>query len=402
MPLTPRQRLFRNAFSQLRVFPVLGWGGHELWQRFLSVPGTSTALAPHDCDLFLLAGEIPSQWRERIRAMVDTVARPRTVVWLRPSWHCEAPKGIRIHHSVASSRVESLRLSSLALELQANSGKAVPRQGHEAIQHVPGSAGSAVVLGPHFPGLPSGLQLELRLDGDRIRACEGVHNAFPLTPFSTTDPVKLGAGNLPALKVLLGRGSTMSAMESARWYNHISWMADFIALAGMPGAAAQLRPLRRLPDRDAFRRIVARVEPKLKPLCQGVGTVSASTVRRLGLSGPVARASGVAADARNEDAAYLSLGFEPVLETDGDAWARWRVHVRECEQSLNLIARGRNCPINAAEGPRGTFRQGDSVFVAPTTSLFPLLETRLRGLEWSQALLFIGSLDLSPLEAALQ
>jgi hypothetical protein len=31
-------------------------------------------------------------------------------------------------------------------------------------------------LGPYFPGLPSGLQVMLRMQGDRVRVCAGVTN----------------------------------------------------------------------------------------------------------------------------------------------------------------------------------------------------------------------------------
>lgn len=403
MGMTPRQRLFRSAFSQLRVFPVLGWGGRELWQRLLGVAGINPCQSPDDCDLFVLAGEIPSQWSRRLSTLLESAAQPCSVLWLRPAWQCESPAGLPIKHTVSPSRIEALRAATLADELLEHDDEERPRpQFERAPTEAPVTGGTSLVLGPHFPYLPSGLQLELRLDGERVLSCEGVHNAFPLTPLVGADPVKIGPGNLPALKILLGQKSSISALESARWYSHLSWMADFLMLAGFAGAASQLRPLRRLPDRMAFRRILTRVEPRLKAMCRGVGRISPGTVQRLDLRGPVARASGVAVDSRQEDSAYRSLGFEPVLESDGDAWARWSVRARECLQSLDLIARARQCPASVPEAPRGAFRHQSSVFVAPTTALYPLLETRLGGNEWSAALLFIASLDLCPQEAALQ
>src|SRR5690606_4769371 len=152
-----------------------------------------------------------------------------------------------------------LRASTLATELLDDAGQERQAPSFDPAPMTPPAPhhpGGSLVLGPHFPYLPSGLQLELCLDGERVLACEGVHNAFPLTPLIGADPVKIGPGNLPAIKILLGQKSSVSALESARWYSHLSWMSEFLMLAGMAGAAAQLRPLRRLPDRMAFRRIL--------------------------------------------------------------------------------------------------------------------------------------------------
>jgi Ni,Fe-hydrogenase III large subunit len=78
----------------------------------------------------------------------------------------------------------------------------------------------------------------------------------------------------------------------------------------------------------------------------GKGILSAEQVRQLGAVGPVARASGVAEDMRMLGyAAYSELGFEPVVETSGDSYARAKVRVRECYQSIELIRRAiRNLP----------------------------------------------------------
>jgi Ni,Fe-hydrogenase III large subunit len=70
----------------------------------------------------------------------------------------------------------------------------------------------------------------------------------------------------------------------------------------------------------------------------GTGRLSETTVRRYGGVGPVARASGIACDARAaEDWEFTPLLGEQALEEDGDAMARSRVRRTEIRESFRLI-----------------------------------------------------------------
>ncbi|MHA1238410.1 MAG: hydrogenase large subunit [Candidatus Odinarchaeia archaeon] len=70
----------------------------------------------------------------------------------------------------------------------------------------------------------------------------------------------------------------------------------------------------------------------------GKGVLSYDDALKLGAVGPVARGSGVANDVRLEGyQAYKHLQFEPVVEKNGDAYARTLVRFREVYQSINLI-----------------------------------------------------------------
>ena len=68
----------------------------------------------------------------------------------------------------------------------------------------------------------------------------------------------------------------------------------------------------------------------------GTGTVSQQAALDLGLVGPVARASGVALDARSQwpGAAYGHAPLPMVTEPDGDCWARMRLRMREVDASV--------------------------------------------------------------------
>ncbi|MFZ3081361.1 NADH-quinone oxidoreductase subunit C [Rhodoferax ferrireducens] len=68
----------------------------------------------------------------------------------------------------------------------------------------------------------------------------------------------------------------------------------------------------------------------------GTGTVSQQAALDLGLTGPVARASGVALDARSQwpGVAYGHAPLSMVTEPGGDCWARMRLRMREVDASV--------------------------------------------------------------------
>jgi ech hydrogenase subunit E len=72
-------------------------------------------------------------------------------------------------------------------------------------------------------------------------------------------------------------------------------------------------------------------------LC-GVGVLTKQQVHDLGAVGPVLRASGVGYDARLLGySVYNELSFEPVVETDGDCYARCVLRIKEIYQSVSLV-----------------------------------------------------------------
>ncbi|NBJ16388.1 MAG: NADH-quinone oxidoreductase subunit D [Dehalobacter sp. 4CP] len=71
---------------------------------------------------------------------------------------------------------------------------------------------------------------------------------------------------------------------------------------------------------------------------RGIGVVTYQEAIDLGAVGPTLRGSGVVQDMRTLGyAAYGDLNFEPIVEKDGDCYARTVVRVREVYQSLDLI-----------------------------------------------------------------
>jgi ech hydrogenase subunit E len=70
----------------------------------------------------------------------------------------------------------------------------------------------------------------------------------------------------------------------------------------------------------------------------GIGVVTKEKAYELGAAGPTLRASGIAQDLRQTGyAAYSELDFTPVVETDGDCYARTVCRFNEILQAIDLV-----------------------------------------------------------------
>jgi Ni,Fe-hydrogenase III large subunit len=106
--------------------------------------------------------------------------------------------------------------------------------------------------------------------------------------------------------------------------------ADLVRLrAGLPAAYGELR--------RASEALLG--TNSLLDRLEATGTVTLAEARRLGLVGPVARASGVCADARASHPSGAYAGLAPAVETQtaGDALARMRVMLAEADESVRLL-----------------------------------------------------------------
>ncbi len=154
----------------------------------------------------------------------------------------------------------------------------------------------------------------------------------------------------------------------------------------------------------------------------GVGVLSKELAIGLGSVGPVIRGSGVREDSRltNYDA-YSELNFEPIVEPDGDCYARVTVRARELLQAidLQLEALGKlpegeiavkvkgNPPANEAvmrtEAPRGGlfyYAKGNNTrnlerlkIRTPTFANIPTLLVMLPGCQLADVPVIVHSID---------
>ncbi len=270
-----------------------------------------------------------------------------------------------------------------------------------------------VTLGPLAPQLPGGLVAELALDGDLVASCalRRTLHAHGLLPDPTT-PVAWRAA-------LARRGTDVRGVELERVRSHASWFGALGRLLGWfelcDVARTIVRAVREPDERELERartsaaRLGQLVDSRrFSWRARGPAQLARERAEELGLTGPSARASGLARDARTGDPAYVGLGFTPVLESGGDVLARALVRAREIVTSLGLaeaapeVGRHEAPRATAVEGPRGPLRADPAPLGQPPRFHAPGTDAALRaageaavGLEWSAAMLALASFDLS-------
>lgn len=419
--------LRRMAFTTPTAFPVLGWGGDRVWRRYLDEGRATPIGAPHDADVLALAGEIPAPWTEALRALFETLARPRCAVWLPPPWACEAPVGLPLAGSAHEPQPDLLDPDAgnnqPILEDKPPSpwrdegdhgqggkgmmggkpyGRAMAMTGPDPDGLMLGQVTTS--LGPFFSGLPSGLHLELAMQGDRIGSVNAIENWFPDRTIGGPGgapgvPDQLG----PALRAAQGDEVRIADLERARIESHLVWSSTFLHLAGLPALGERFSHHAEITAPDQLTDLFAAAERRgLKRVCTGLGRIVPEQVTDLGLMGPVARASGHMADGRSADANYAALSFRPCTSDAGDVWARWRVRRDECLQSARLIQEAEARRTTAAEAPRGQVLLAERDIRTPSRANLAVIEHVLPGLLWSEAVLVLASLDLDMAEAALR
>lgn len=310
-----------------------------------------------------------------------------------------------------------------------------------------------VPFGPFFPGLPSGLRLDLTLDGDAVaassaqsaiaeRAVLHEHAVQPETfadDLAAMSPLSPTAYRLLACLALeRAAGQTVvpdvararvAAVERERLASHLGWLAGFGAQSGFTWLQTRAAALQ-LKTREATQAEIAALAPKIAALLTRVQRTPLLAARLKGigelhgsdaLSGPVARAGGIARDARSDDPVYAELGFAVHITSGGDALARLKQRCGEISQSIDLISKagaiaqpvpqsiGKASGTGEAvvETPRGAARlsltlQDGMVTKAeigtPTAAHVALIGAVADGRELGDALTAIGSLDISPWE----
>ena len=308
-------------------------------------------------------------------------------------------------------------------------------------------------FGPFFPGLPSGLLLTLTLDGDTVAGSNArslIENGELLQSSSmdtgsfverltSFDPLAPVAYRYLACRVLENvagmdvsantANARIGALERERIASHLGWLALFAQQTGFDWLMRRTTSLQLKFQHADLEQIVAlkpailtltkRLQrtPLLKSRMAGIGLLA----RDATLRGPVARATGIGDDARSTDKVYTTLGFKTVSRKTGDALARLHVRLDEIIHSLALIeaAGAIELPVPTiigevsgtgeavVETPRGVARlrltlEMGKVTTAqldtPSTHHLALINPLIEQQELGDALLAVGSLDLSPWE----
>ena len=308
-------------------------------------------------------------------------------------------------------------------------------------------------FGPFFPGLPGGLQLRLHLDGDTVTKARlepgTAAPGCPPLPVPAAQFAKWLAGHdrlAPAAYLVLAQRALSQALEqpaptaAQRWQvsqleqtrlvSHLSWLVGFGLTIGnhwLQQAAERLhgRTVRGTAAPDELPDFVRRVKqlPLLRQGLTPVGELPELLLHHC--RGPVARAAGLAHDARLTDPAYQQLGFTPIVIDENNAWGRLLVRLDEVTQSQLLLRAvqadqadpaaaplltdlaGTGQGSAAVETPRGMatltieVQEGQvvsAVLHPPSVPHAALVRAGVRELELGDALKTIASLDISPWE----
>ncbi len=311
-----------------------------------------------------------------------------------------------------------------------------------------------VPFGPFFPGLPSALLLILTLDGDTVAGAraqtlaentallpdsaamdaehfvERLAKLDPLAPLAYRLLARRAIENAAGVEIAptTARGR-IGALERERIASHLGWLALFAQQTGFDWLLQRATALQ-LHSQQANRQQMLALKPEIDRLKKRLQRTPLLKSRSVGLGqllpddklrGPVARAAGITDDARSTDPAYIALGFKTSQRNTSDILARLQVHLDEISHSLVLIEAAGSIdtlplPVVAdasgdgeavVETPRGSARlqlrldQGRVISAqldTPSTQHLSLINALTEQQALGDALLAVGSLDLSPWE----
>ncbi|MDP8975252.1 MAG: hypothetical protein M3N28_02580 [Actinomycetota bacterium] len=419
------------APADVPVLPVAGAGGRAAAEEVVLLQGVRVVDSPRAANVLLVVGRVTPALLRPLLVMHDQLPAPRATVW----WPVEADDDEALRSAIPQvvvSRVgdgPGLRsvFRGLVSGARPSDPAALPDDEPAEWRGVGpyGQGGTGMTggvpygrplagrapdpdgleldqlplhVGPMFPPFPPGLVLHIQLQGDVIREVAVGDN-----PFANGGGRSAPGGLDTAVFVeALVVPQPLAMLEVARARHHLRWAAGALRLLGLRGDAVRLLALARSlglehrPAIDALARRLSR-HRSLSWATGGVGVAAAQQVS----GGPVARAAGLAVDARLDDPAYDGIDFSPVVHEGGDARARLCQRLAEAAQALDLAERAGSRlrqPGPPLEGPRGPLVAGEPL---PSAMLLALLPSLLVDQEWGDATTTVASLDLDLEEAAV-
>lgn len=413
------------ARAPVPVFAALGAGARDAVDDLRERPGLRFVDTPRHATVLLVAGRMPRTLIRSLAQVHDQLPAPRATVWWTAGDLAEVRAVFREAEVVGADHdvVEEVRRVHRGLVTgdRPSEPAILPDRPPAAWKGVGphGQGGMGMMggrpygrpmpmtgpdrdgleldrlplrVGPFLAFLPPGLRLDVILQGDVVQEA-----TFVGDPFEAGEPFEGAVGGAlqptDPFREALDEPTPIRTLELARARSHLRWAARTVEHHGLdarrarsllhhlgPDALPRVRRLRRGWERN----------PTLRWAMEGVG-IADPTLLDGRVTGPVARAAGLAVDARSDDPTYHRLGFEPAVREAGDAWSRFVLRLDEVEMSLRLAAgagddRARAGPIEAPRGRLGADRD-------PTAPAQVLAEV-LPGLEWGDAVTTIISFDL--------
>lgn len=238
-------------------------------------------------------------------------------------------------------------------------------------------------VGPFWPYLPPGLCARVSLHGDVLAEFEILSKPFPVS--------------LPEIFTqALEKPVPVSELELARARYHLRQLSLALRLNGLESLAKRvLQRVTILKPGDTVTDIARQLRRVgfFFSAGAGVGVLNANQLAALG--GPAAYVLKDYRDPREADPVYQQLGFAPVLTSGGDCSGRWRQWLALADQALELAAVAQRQGLTTtAEHPVASPR-GILTSRHQPEDASHVLEGLLPGLEWSEAMATINSLDLA-------
>lgn len=403
------------------VYAIAGCGMRDRVQDLRLLEGLDLVDTPRAATVLLVAGAIGRQHAEALARVHDAMPHPRaTLLWGADDGTFAPPTATVVDRMQQPAPALRARFAAMVTGSQATEASVLadtdPAPWRGVGPYGQGGSGMTggtpygrpmaelgpdrdglrldvlpVQLGPFLTHLPAGLVLDVRVAGDVIVEATVTSAALDVERGPSD-----GSLESPFVRALT-EPVPIVELELARARSHLRWIADALRTQGLsalgvralrlahevrPGEGDRVRQLaRRIARTGLYRWSLAPVAGKLLPEHVAL------------MLGPVSRAAGLREDVRLEDPAYRQLGFEPIsLDTDNVA-ARWRVRLEEAAAALDVAGRAgdrRTGLLGRVESPRGRLAPGDS----PTERVLGILPGLLEGLEWSDAMSTIASLDL--------
>lgn len=402
------------AKAPVPVYPVIGSQAQHLVQALLPDTRIQLVRSPRQARILLVAGAISPQHSASLRSVHDQLPWPAAVLWLRSTPPAELVNQAivlddpRQFPDIATQLYRSLMAGEhdgdphlcpdeppapwdgLGDHGQGGEGMMGGKPYGRAMAMTADDLRDGLALdplafsiGPFWPVLPPGLSIHVTLHGDVFAEVQVTSAPYPIA--------------LPAIfRQALVQPVSIAELELERARYHLRQLSHALWVNGMDTLAmAVLQHLQTLQAGDSLPGLHKRLRRVGFFQSAGAekGVLDREQAERVG--GPAARAAGSEQDARQDDPQYQLLGFEVICGHGGSCRDRWTQWLAEAEQALGLAARAREQNLRTSvcdrvETPRGAMARNDSP--ADATSV---LQALLPGLEWSEGIATIASLDLA-------
>ncbi|ENO16475.2 hypothetical protein J057_02155 [Marinobacter nanhaiticus D15-8W] len=403
--------------APLPVFPIIGRGGEATLDALHLSPGVEITASPRHARALVVLGTVEPYDHDALKRVHDQVPVPRISLWCGNTPVPEELRSSAIKTTAPEELVERARVAYRKLISGEHAGDInlcldeppAPWKGLGDGHGGEGMMGGKpygrpmampeddlrdglqldpldFTLGPFSSLLPPGMSARIKLHGDVIADFEVISKPYP----RTLPDVFYQAQRRPV---------PLADLELARAGYHLRRLSHALQINGLGAYATRLR--RRAahlrPDQPKGELAPASVWRSLfRSAGAHQGVVTGDSVARL--RGSAARAAGANTDSRSQDPAYTSLGFQPVVQHSGTCGARWKQWLDEADQALKLALSAHknealSSPSHIVESPLGPLTKSD-----PPVDCSDLLPSLLVGLEWSEAMSVIASLDLAAVD----